>query len=131
MDMLRSLLGGLGGAAAQPRAQELTTQHYAELLSADRRYASAGTPAVVSNASVAGTYAGIERSRYPEFSSRIQISQEVIDDSRNQSGAFSCAIAEEWARTVAEMRQDFSKVAGIYDMNYHAWDPDMEMDIGL
>lgn len=95
----------------------------------------AGLPEWENGATTSGTYAGISRTQYPEFSSRIRISQEVIEDSRNSQGAFAQAAQAEWQAVINGMRQqmdwDISRPTGNYDMHYRAWDPDMEMDIGL
>ncbi len=106
MDALRQMLGGIGGGMVG-----------------------------VANASNAGTYAGIERSRQAQFggiAGRIQMSGAEITAARNQQGAFTRAMAQEYAQAMQDVQRESSWYTYMQGKQWHTWlDPDMEMDIGL
>ena len=122
-DMLRQLMGGAGsslggiGAGLGSPAQQGVLQGISD--------------------NTAGTWANIQRSQEAQFSSipyrqmaaRIQLTGEQMQNAGQ--GMFTQAVAQEYAG----MQQDFARAQAylgqVYGLYGKAYDPDMEMDIGL
>ena len=116
-EMYERLLGGIGSLGSSPAQQ--------------------GTLQGITANNTASHYAGIQRSQEAQFSSipyrqmlgRIQVTGPEIANAGQ--GMFAQAVAQEYAG----LQQDFARaqqyLGQIYGLYGKAYDPDMEMDIGL